>query len=195
MLLKKTKLELPYNLVIPLLGIYPDKTIIQRYMHPNSPQRHLQWSPHGSSLNGHWWTNRWRWWWCRVLSHWLFVTPWTVAHQAPLSMEFSRQEYWSGLPFPSPMINHYIFLKGILDRLHKRYFFFKKAFIDLIAPRSGSTLQLRNKISFRTRSCKETLTSNPTFLRFAFFMALFFKTSSLATENVPTCRSVQIKQQ
>ena len=28
------------------------------------------------------------------------VTPWTVAHQAPLSMEFSRQEYWSGLPFP-----------------------------------------------------------------------------------------------
>ena len=33
---------------------------------------------------------------------WLFVTPWTVAHQIPPSMEFSRQEYWSGLPFPSP---------------------------------------------------------------------------------------------
>ena len=32
----------------------------------------------------------------------LFVTPWTVAHQTPLSMGFSRQEYWSGLPFPSP---------------------------------------------------------------------------------------------
>ena len=32
----------------------------------------------------------------------LFETPWTIAHQAPLSMEFSRQEYWSGLPFPSP---------------------------------------------------------------------------------------------
>ena len=32
----------------------------------------------------------------------LFAAPWTVAHQAPLSMEFSRQEYWSGLPFPSP---------------------------------------------------------------------------------------------
>ena len=30
-----------------------------------------------------------------------FVTPWTVADQAPLSMGFSRQEYWSGLPFPS----------------------------------------------------------------------------------------------
>ena len=38
-----------------------------------------------------------------ILSHiQLFATPWTVACQAPLSMEFSRQEYWSGLPFPSP---------------------------------------------------------------------------------------------
>ena len=33
---------------------------------------------------------------------WLFATAWTVAHQASLSMGFSRQEYWSGLPFPSP---------------------------------------------------------------------------------------------
>ena len=32
----------------------------------------------------------------------LFVTPWTVSRQAPLSMELSRQEYWSGLPFPCP---------------------------------------------------------------------------------------------
>ena len=32
----------------------------------------------------------------------LFATLWTVAHQAPLSMKFSRQEYWSGLPFPPP---------------------------------------------------------------------------------------------
>ena len=32
----------------------------------------------------------------------VFVTPWTVAYQAPLSMGLSRQEYWTGLPFPSP---------------------------------------------------------------------------------------------
>ena len=32
----------------------------------------------------------------------LFVTPWALARQAPLSTEFSRQEYWSGLPFPTP---------------------------------------------------------------------------------------------
>ena len=38
----------------------------------------------------------------KSLSVWLFATPWTVAHQAPLSMGFSRQEYRSGLPFPSP---------------------------------------------------------------------------------------------
>ena len=37
---------------------------------------------------------------CSVVSH--SATPWTVVHQAPLSMEFSRQEYWNGLPFPSP---------------------------------------------------------------------------------------------
>ena len=35
-------------------------------------------------------------------SCWLFATAWTIAHQAPLSMEFSRREYWNGLPFPSP---------------------------------------------------------------------------------------------
>ena len=38
-----------------------------------------------------------------MLSHvQLFATPWTIAHQAPLSMGFFRQEYWSGLPFPPP---------------------------------------------------------------------------------------------
>ena len=41
---------------------------------------------------------------CLVTKLWptLFATPWTVACQAPLSMGFSRQEYWSGLPFPPP---------------------------------------------------------------------------------------------
>ena len=41
--------------------------------------------------------------WVKLLSHvWFFATPWTVAYKAPLFMEFSRQEYWRGLPFPSP---------------------------------------------------------------------------------------------
>ena len=39
---------------------------------------------------------------CVVLRHGLFfATPWIVAYRVPLSMEFSRQEYWSGLPFPA----------------------------------------------------------------------------------------------
>ena len=49
-------------------------------------------------------SNAWKW---KVkvksLSHvWLLVTPWTAAYQAPPSMGFSRQEYWSGVPLPSP---------------------------------------------------------------------------------------------
>ena len=39
---------------------------------------------------------------CRFSRVQLFETPWTVAYHAPLSMGFSQQEYWSGLPFPSP---------------------------------------------------------------------------------------------
>jgi len=35
---------------------------------------------------------------------WLFATPWTIAHQPPLSKGFSRQEYWCGLPFPFPVV-------------------------------------------------------------------------------------------
>ena len=46
-----------------------------------------------------------RWCVCVCLSPscvWLFASPWTVSHQAPLSMEFSRQKYWSGVPLPFP---------------------------------------------------------------------------------------------
>ena len=40
---------------------------------------------------------------CQLFSCiWLFATPWTIDHQTPLSMGFSRQEYWSGLPVPPP---------------------------------------------------------------------------------------------
>ena len=50
-------------------------------------------------------SNTWKWKVkVKLLSHvWLLATPWTAAHQAPPSMGFSRQEYWSGVPSPSPM--------------------------------------------------------------------------------------------
>ena len=50
-------------------------------------------------------SNAWKWKLkVKSLSHsWLLATPWPAAYQAPLSMGFSRQEHWSGVPFPSPM--------------------------------------------------------------------------------------------
>ena len=53
-------------------------------------------------------SNAWKWK-VKVKSFscvWLFTTPWIAAHQAPLSMGFSRQEYWSGVPLPSPAKIH-----------------------------------------------------------------------------------------
>ena len=55
------------------------------------------------------------------LSHRLFETLWTMAHQAPLSMGFSRQEYWSGLPcpplgdLPNPVIKPASFISPVLQ--------------------------------------------------------------------------------
>ena len=40
------------------------------------------------------------------------ATPWTAAHQAPRSMGFSRQEYWSGVPLPSPLLIHNVVVKN-----------------------------------------------------------------------------------
>ena len=50
-------------------------------------------------------SNAWKWKVKgKLLSRvWLLATPWTAAYQAPLSMGFSRQEYWSGVPLPSPV--------------------------------------------------------------------------------------------
>ena len=45
------------------------------------------------------------------------MTPWTVAYQAPLSMRFSRQEYWSGLPFPSAMAESEEGIKSLLMKV------------------------------------------------------------------------------
>ena len=61
----------------------------------------------------------------------LVTTPWTAAHQAPPSMEFSRQEYWSGLPLPSPNVPlvSLIFLKRSLVFSHSVVFLYFFALI------------------------------------------------------------------
>ena len=63
---------------------------------------------------------------CSVVSD-SFATPWTVAYQAPLSMEFSRQEYWSGLPFPSPK---YLVACFIQEGKDVYQLYFKKKFLN-----------------------------------------------------------------
>ena len=52
----------------------------------------------------------------------LLVTPWSVAHQVPLSMRFSRQEYWSGFPFPSPGDRSYPRIKPTYPPLAGEFF-------------------------------------------------------------------------
>ena len=67
----------------PVLGIFQARTLEWVAI---SFSNALKWKGKGKSLS-------------RV---WLLATPWTAAYQAPLSMGFSRQEYWSGVPLPSP---------------------------------------------------------------------------------------------
>ena len=77
------------------------KIIVQFYSAPKAQKSEEAFPIASSSLARHWQSSeQMEVWKCYLLSHvQLFVTPWTVAHQAPLSMVFSRQEYWTGLPF------------------------------------------------------------------------------------------------
>ena len=72
----------------------------------------------------------------------LLVTPWTAAYQAPLSMGFSRQEYWSGLPLPSPTQRQQLQLKAcLLDTTNKyKQFLVSKQGRDVIVLRTEKCL-------------------------------------------------------
>ena len=107
------------------------KEIWHRYITYNSVDEEVREIDKGDQLCGKF-PYRWKlnfWWWacCIVgylsllLSHFsrvrLSVTPWTMARQAPLSMGFSRQEYWSGLPFPSLAIKYEVSKVKSLSRV------------------------------------------------------------------------------
>ena len=80
------------SLLQPTVSDVPPFTYLQYLPGPDWPLRHhilLPFPPLSMCVLNH------------LSSVWLFMTPWAVAHQAPLSMGFSRQEYWSGLLFPS----------------------------------------------------------------------------------------------
>ena len=79
----------------------------------------------------------------------LFVTLWAIAHQVPLSMGFSRQEYWSGLPFPPP--------GDLPDSGIKPASLMSPALVDMLqeggplpGPETGSCLTLGNELSEET---------------------------------------------
>ena len=66
-------------------------------------------------------SNAWKWKWSRV---WLLAFPWNAAYQAPLSMGFSRQEYWSGLPLPSQNRNLVVLKKSQQKNSHSSWMCF-----------------------------------------------------------------------
>ena len=115
-LLKKLGIKPPYDPAIPLLGIYPAAAAAAAKSLQSCPTLcdPMNSSPPGSSISGILQARTLEWvaisfsiawkWKVKVKSLsrvQLFATPWTAAHQAPLPMEFSRQEYWSEVPLPS----------------------------------------------------------------------------------------------
>ena len=111
---------LSYDPAILLLGIYPEENMIWKHAAKSLQScptlcDPIDGSPPGSPVLGilqaitlEWvaifFSNAWKWK-VKVKSLscvWLFATPWTAAYQAPLPMGLSGQEYWSGLPLPSP---------------------------------------------------------------------------------------------
>ena len=91
--------------------------LLSRFSHVPTLCNPIDGSPPGSPIPGilqattpEWvaisFSSAWKWKVkVKTLSHiWLLATPWTAAYQAPLSMGFSRQEHWSGLPLPSPVL-------------------------------------------------------------------------------------------
>ena len=88
-----------------------------------SQEEYRTWGPRGQQPTRAWEGFSSRFVVHKVVSFWLFVTPWTVGHQAPLSLGFSRQEYWSGLPcmppgdLPDSWIEPMLFMSTCIDRV------------------------------------------------------------------------------
>ena len=99
----------------------------------------------------------------------LLVTPWTAAYQAPPPMVFSRQEYWSGVPLPSPVFPILLFSSISL------HWSLRKAFLSLLAILWNSVLRqvyLSLSLPFTSllfsATCKASSDSHFAFLHFSF---------------------------
>ena len=96
-------------------------------------------------------SNAWKW---KVkgkpLSHvWLLATPWTATHQAPPSTRFSRQEYWTGVPLPSP------------EETLRAWFTLDNKFLDLVAKQQHQIPQRQNWREVNFWDCVNLLLSFP----------------------------------
>ena len=97
----------------------------------------------------------------KSLSHiQLLATPWTAAFQAPPSMGFSRQEYWSGVPLPSPASSLTILQNNVKRNLNK-YNLLPRIQNDSYCPVSKFPLILRKGRSFPGSSVGKEFTCNP----------------------------------
>ena len=89
--------RMPGFLVHQQLPEFTQTCPLSRWCHPTISSSVIPFSYHLQAFPAS------KWKWVKSLSRvWLFATPWTVADQTSKSMGFSRQEYWSGLPFPPP---------------------------------------------------------------------------------------------
>ena len=98
-------------------------------------------------------SNAWKWKVkVKLLSRiWLLATPWTAAYQAPPSLGFSRQEYWSGVPLPSLyLILFYLLLATLINLFIHLFFPSFKHFVSLLSHSYCTLLMIikMNKISF-----------------------------------------------
>ena len=87
---------------------------------------------------------------------WLFATLWTVAHQAPPSMGFSRHEYWSGFPLPSPGESSWPRVRTLVSHISGRHF-------NLWATREAHDFENKLPHFFSKEKGKWTFTEEPTF--------------------------------
>ena len=101
---------------------------------------------------------------------WLFMTPWTVAYQAPPSMGFSRLEYWSGVPLPSlvhmPSRNIKVFLlyllrSAIANLIHSDSYKFWGILVFSLPLKPGWTLSFHDSIKGSHRGEKKMFVLNP----------------------------------
>ena len=112
---------------------------------------------------------------------WLFSTPWTAAYQASLSMGFSRQEYWSGVPSPSPQSNFY---SPLINRFLLSVCV--GGYVCVYRWDEGSEESVEQKRNQKTEAKKRTIGNNSVKIALIFFLYLLALNNSIHFTSVNT---------